>query len=54
MPCSSLFYNKEIYKGITGIAELACVTKSFVYRNISFPLMSKLSVMVKAVASDHL
>jgi hypothetical protein len=24
----SLFYNKEIYKGITGIAELACVTKA--------------------------
>ncbi len=47
-----ILYNREIYNGITGIAELACVTNALLTETNAFPFTSdKFLVISKAVAS---
>jgi hypothetical protein len=50
-----ILYNKEIYNGITGIAELAWVTSALFTETYALPpIEAKLSVIVNAVAWDGL
>jgi len=47
-----VLYNNEMYKGITGIAELAWVTNALFTDTYAFPLIdAKSFVISKAVAS---
>jgi hypothetical protein len=49
---SLIYIIMRLYKGITGITELACVTKALLTEIYDFPFIDfKLSVILKAVAS---